>query len=441
MDKNDNNKAVLIKKLMVGVITLLLIMYIIFSVLKTNVTQIKTESANIITVSDAIPVSGYFIRNEYLIENNEKGIISYNFNDGDKISKDESVADIFENEDAAADHQNLKRLEQQITNLQQLNKTAKTLSATPDEIDDSINDSLNKLNLNVNSGNISDAAGNIESLLYSLNERQIVTGKIEDFSDKVKELQNKVSTLKKESTKTKSKQILSPATGYFCATADGYEKTFSTADLKNIKTGDLAENKVKRSEVGSNVIGKALEGVNWYVACEVTADEVLKIKQADANGYLGVDIPSVSSSIISVDLECVNQESQSSDGVVILKGNYMNSAMANVRREDISIVLHTYKGLYVSKNAIHEYTGPVTATDENGNEKEDNKEFKGVYALIGNELKFKQVVILYTDENFAVCKISSVKENDWLSDEFGLLKPYDEVVVEGANLYDGKIIE
>ena len=44
MDKNDNNKAVLIKKLMVGVITLLLIMYIIFSVLKTNVTQIKTES-------------------------------------------------------------------------------------------------------------------------------------------------------------------------------------------------------------------------------------------------------------------------------------------------------------------------------------------------------------------------------------------------------------
>ena len=95
MDKNDNNKAVLIKKLMVGVITLLLIMYIIFSVLKTNVTQIKTESANIITVSDAIPVSGYFIRNEYLIENNEKGIISYNFNDGDKISKDESVADIF----------------------------------------------------------------------------------------------------------------------------------------------------------------------------------------------------------------------------------------------------------------------------------------------------------------------------------------------------------
>ena len=82
MDKNDNNKAVLIKKLMVGVITLLLIMYIIFSVLKTNVTQIKTESANIITVSDAIPVSGYFIRNEYLIENNEKGIISYNFNDG-----------------------------------------------------------------------------------------------------------------------------------------------------------------------------------------------------------------------------------------------------------------------------------------------------------------------------------------------------------------------
>ena len=261
MEKSDN-KAIVIKKVLVALITILLIAYIVSVVLKSNFTQVKTEAGNIMTVSDAIPVSGYFIRDEYLIENNEKGIVSYNVTDGSKISKNEAVADVFENEDAAADHQTLKRLEQQITGLQQLNKTAKTLSATPDEIDKTINDTLNRLNLNVNSGNLSDTAGNIDSLLYSLNERQIVTGKTADYSEKVKELQNKVSTLKKTTSKTQSKQIPSPATGYFCAATDGYEKAFTTADLKKLKTGDLAENKIKKTEIGSNVIGKTLEGVN-----------------------------------------------------------------------------------------------------------------------------------------------------------------------------------
>ena len=184
MEKSDN-KAIVIKKVLVALITILLIAYIVSVVLKSNFTQVKTEAGNIMTVSDAIPVSGYFIRDEYLIENNEKGIVSYNVTDGSKISKNEAVADVFENEDAAADHQTLKRLEQQITGLQQLNKTAKTLSATPDEIDKTINDTLNRLNLNVNSGNLSDTAGNIDSLLYSLNERQIVTGKTADYSEKV----------------------------------------------------------------------------------------------------------------------------------------------------------------------------------------------------------------------------------------------------------------
>ncbi len=438
MEKSDN-KAIVIKKVLVALITILLIAYIVSVVLKSNFTQVKTEAGNIMTVSDAIPVSGYFIRDEYLIENNEKGIVSYNVTDGSKISKNEAVADVFENEDAAADHQTLKRLEQQITGLQQLNKTAKTLSATPDEIDKTINDTLNRLNLNVNSGNLSDTAGNIDSLLYSLNERQIVTGKTADYSEKVKELQNKVSTLKKTTSKTQSKQIPSPATGYFCAATDGYEKAFTTADLKKLKTGDLAENKIKKTEIGSNVIGKTLEGVNWYVACEVTAEEALKIKRADAYGYLGVDIPSVSSSIISVSLECVNQESQTSDALVVLKGNFMNAALANVRREDISIVLRTYKGIYVSKSAIHECVSEAYSYDEKEKKLTDTKELKGVYALIGNELKFKQVIVLYTDKNFVVCKINADKQ-DWVSSEFGLLKPYDNVVVEGANLYDGKII-
>ena len=55
------------------------------------------------------------------------------------------------------------------------------------------------------------------------------------------------------------------------------------------------------------------------------------------------------------------------------------------------------------------------------------------------QLLFKQIVPVYTGEGFIIC-MQNPKESDLVTDEIGVLKAYDDVVVEGANLYDGKII-
>ena len=75
-----------------------------------------------------------------------------------------------------------------------------------------------------------------------------------------------------------------------------------------------------------------------------------------------------------------------------------------------------------------------------GKEKTETKSVKGVYILVGNEILFKQIVPLYTGEGFIIC-MQNPKDEDLVTDEIGVLKAYDEVVVEGANLYDGKIID
>lgn len=433
----EKDSVTIIKRIVVAIISILIIAYVVSVGLKANFTQIKTETANIMTVSDSIPTKGYFIRDEKIITYDGSGVISYLLNDGEKISKDEAVADVYSDTQAANDKKLIDKLQQQISDLEQLDNSVNSILMAPDDLDKNISSNLSKAKVSASEKNFTEADKNITSALYSINQRQLVTGKTESYEAKISELQGKVSALKKKYENNMPNSINSQKTGYFSSTVDGYETYYNTSTLESIKVGDLDSSKIKKKDVGKNVIGKTMEGVYWYVACEVTADEAISIKESPS---LSVDIPIANNHNISVELHCINQKDKNSDAVVILKGSYMNSEMINLRREDISIIKNTYNGIYVSRNAVHDQQITETVTDKNGKETTETKSVKGVYILVGNELLFKQIVPVYTGEGFIIC-MQNPKESDLVTDEIGVLKAYDDVVVEGANLYDGKIID
>ncbi len=434
----EKDKTVVVKKVIVAVMAVLVITYIISVVLKANFTQVKTETANVMTVSDSIPVKGYFIRDEKVVSHDGDGYISYLLSDGDKISKNEPVANVFVNADAAIDKQTIDRLDEQINSLKQLDKAAGVISVSPDELDKNIYTILSSVNRNVNEKSFIDADKNLNEALYYINERQLVTGKTESFAPKINELEKESRELKKEyNSSKKNKAITSPDTGYFCCSADGYENVLKTSDLGDIQVGDFSSGKYKKQDVDKNVLGKIMSGVYWYVACEVKSEDVLKIKTSDS---LFLDIPTADNDKIAVELYDVNQKTKTSDAVVILRGNYINSEIVKLRTEDISIILNTYKGIYVSKNAVHQRQVTETVTDKNGKKSEVTKTVTGVYIQLGNEILFKQIVPLFTGDDYVICK-QDPDDEELVTDEFGILKAFDEVVVEGANLYDGKIID
>ena len=133
-----------IKKVALAILTLLIIAYVISVALKANFTQIKTEAATLMTVSDSIPTTGYFIRDESLITYNGDGVISYTLDDGDKISVGEPVASVYKNSEEANDKRMIEKLEQQIADLQQLEDTDETVMQAPDGIDKNIRANLSK---------------------------------------------------------------------------------------------------------------------------------------------------------------------------------------------------------------------------------------------------------------------------------------------------------
>ena len=91
----------------------------------------------------------------------------------------------------------------------------------------------------------------------------------------------------------------------------------------------------------------------------------------------------------------------------------------------------------ISKKALHDDYVDAVLTDENGNETEKEIKVQGVYVKYGSQLLFKQVFIIYSGEDYVICSEEPGDEQVYGS----LLELYDEVVVEGDNLYNGKLID
>ena len=430
------DKSALIKKIIMVLLTCLVIAYVIYVICRASFTQVKTITAKESVAYQAVNTTSYIVRDETLIEYGGNGIISYMVDDGDKVSVNEAVAGVFDNADAAGTRQEINRLKEQIDALTQLQKNADALTQSPDELDKVISAGLVQANEALCCGDLSGADAGAEDVLYHINERQLVTGRSADYNDKIKELQARLAELEKLTTKQKKgTDIKSSVAGYFVSSADGYENLVNTAQLDTLMPGDLEPEELKPITVPQKVVGKTINGVYWYAVCHVSAEDALKIKNAYS---LRLDLPTVSAEKIKVELYALNQRNKSSDAIAIFRGTFMSDAMAAFRQGEVAVILDEYNGISIPKSAVHEQELTRTIEDEKGNKTEETRTITGVYVKRGNEVSFRQIFPIYSGDSIVISSTS--KNLEPFSEDVGILETYDEIIVEGANLYDGKII-
>ena len=434
MAKTKAEKWQILKKVIMAAVTLLIILYVLYVIGRAGFTQIKTVGAAKTTVYESISVNGYVVRGEQYVEYKGNGVISYAVSDGSKVSKGEAVANIFSDAALPGKQQQLADLESKLEALRQLEKNIGTFSQTPDEIDRSVNSLLFQCNIDMANGDTAHSDKNVRSILYYINERQLVTGKVSSYEEKIGELEKEIDSLNRSNASIrKNEQVNASYAGYFVSHTDGYEKSFSLNELNKLMPGSLSSSKIQSKEVSKNVIGKIVDKVYWYIVCDVSAEDAIKLKNAYS---LKVNIPVVSNQNIVVELESLNQEDKSSDAVAVLKGTYMNGQMASIRNENMSIIIDDYTGIYVPKQAVHEKTITETS-EESGKEVTVEKQVKGVYVQKGTAIVFRQIVPIYAGEDYVISDIISNLPDEQAKQ---YLQVYDKIVTEGGNLYDGKIV-
>lgn len=422
----------LFKRLLIAVLTLLAVVYVVYLLVSSNFDMYPTENAVKVTVTDTIHSNGFIIRDETVVENTSNGVLSYSLSDGEAVKSGGDIAKVYSNDSDAAAQSKADILEEKVNSLKNIQNINAGNTTGIDTINNDINNKIVSLYNLINNDDITKVGSNINDLITSINQQKLFTGEINNFDAEIAELESQIATLR-NSSGTSIGTITAPKAGYFSAHCDGYENSIKFSDIDKIKLEDL--NDLKSTDISSTAAGKVVNDVEWYIACKVSADEATELNLWD--GEASVLFSNASSETIPASIERVYQETKDSDGLLILKCNYMDSELIDTRNEPVEIGLGTYTGLRISKKAIHDDIVTKTTTDENGNKHTEEKKVQGVYVLYGSEMNFKEISILYSEDDYVICDMNPDSDVLFNGETISM---YDKVIVEGEGMYDGKVI-
>lgn len=426
------------KKLMIllGVLAAAVFMYIIIMFFSANFSMVHTQLATYETVTHTIKTTGYMLRNETYITNDQGGTVAFDFPNGGSVGANGTVAKIYNSESDAAAQKKITQIDEEISKLQKLNSNGNLTGASVESINSVILSRVTDLVNDVHNNDLYDIAAAKSNILFSINQRQITTGAVENFNDRISALQAERDNLDAGAGKPVS-EIISPSAGYFISYEDGYENAYDYKKAGKMTPDQL--NKLQSQEpqkVPSNVIGKVISNLNWYICCPVSKEDALKFNENYDN--VKVKMPYASTESIPVNVIAVNQDKKSGKAVIVLECKNMSGALATLRNETVLIDVESYSGIKVPKKALHEDTVVKSVENNDGTTSSEKKKVQGIYVLYSNELVFKQVDVIYSDEDFVIC---SEHPDEGILFNGETVELYDKIVTEGSDLYAGKIVK
>ncbi len=386
---------------------ILLIVYLLYQTVFTSLSSIKTETAIAYTAEETISAEGYIIRDETIITSDDAkgGVLNYEIADGNRVAKGGKVAGVYKSERDVEIKAQIAELDNQISNLSVVCNMDMSNVTDLSRIDNQIKTGLIDLLDSVDGGDYSSLSAAADEYLTLLNKRLVAIGAETNFSARLATLQSRKAEL--EAQLGTAIDITSESAGYFVSSIDGYENVLGTDSVKTLTKEQLESIKPEETKA-ENVIGKTVDSVDWYIATVLSFEDSLKFTEGQA---LRIRVPLQTATELPVTVEKINRDAASSETVIVFKCGYMNGELSLIRTQPLTIIVSSSEGLYVPNDARRIVDDQI-----------------GVFVKTGNAVKFKPIEVIYNGTGFVICK------------KDGELRLYDEVIVKGNDLYDGKIV-
>lgn len=401
---NVNKSNVLIISVIV-----LIVLFVVIQFYKVTHIELKTQTATISTVYDKVSSEALFIRDESVVEKSPSGVTVACFQDGDKINVKGNVAMQFSSSKAAANYSKYAELTKQIKYYQTLEAQTVGQSADLETINEDIEQKVINYADGLAKNRIGDTAEELDSVLV---RRQLIIGEDVNLLSIIENLRDQRNNY--QSYSKPDRYIKTDKSGVFSSYTDGYENLidYSKAEETTIDGFKSALKTVDKAQNVSNNIGKLVTSYTWYVQTLVSADTVKNLENGD---YVNIVLKDDTSK--SFKAEIVNGAEIAlgqKETLLVLKLNEMDADIAKLRKAEIEIRRNTYEGIKVPSEALHVLDGK-----------------KGVYVLIASQVKFREVNVIYSDDDYVLAEYDESNEKS--------IHLYDKIITQGKDLKDGKV--
>lgn len=401
---NVNKSNVLIISVIV-----LIVLFVVIQFYKVTHIELKTQTATISTVYDKVSSEALFIRDESVVEKSPSGVTVACFQDGDKINVNGNVAMQFSSSKAAANYSKYAELTKQIKYYQTLEAQTVGQSADLETINEDIEQKVINYADGLAKNQIGDTAEDLDSVLV---RRQLIIGEDVNLLSIIENLRDQRNNY--QSYSKPDRYIKTDKSGVFSSYTDGYENLidYSKAEETTIDGFKSALKAVDKAQNVSNNIGKLVTSYTWYIQTLVSADTVKNLENGD---YVNIVLKDDTSK--SFKAEIVNGAEIAlgqKETLLVLKLNEMDADIAKLRKAEIEIRRNNYEGIKVPSEALHVLDGK-----------------KGVYVLIASQVKFREVNVIYSDDDYVLAEYDESNEKS--------IHLYDKIITQGKDLKDGKV--
>ncbi len=378
--------------------------------------SISTEIALSDSAYKSVSVQMLAIRDEKILEINGKNMVSA-VSDGSRVSYSDVVAYSFSDSTSAGNLVKMAEIEELLDYYNGLSNKSATMAGNTDAYDNRIFNDLGSFSEMVASGDFSDLTQQQANMRDAITSKQTATGVKLDVSETIAELNQEYNRLQ-ESTGSYT-PIYPGGTGYYISGTDGYENILKYSDMEKWTIDDVsAAFEAQPEAVNPNDIGRLVHGYYWYLVCITDTSSINQIKEGSRKT---ITFPDTTVQDISAYVESIRNE-PSGKSMIVFSCNLMNEDLASLRFENAQIVLDNYEGYRVDNRAIR-----VNEANE-----------KGVYVVSGGVMKFKKINIVYSADDYSIVT-NPFKDDVAKRGEY--INLYDEYIIEGMDLSDGKLIE
>ena len=394
-----------------AVLCLFLLIHVTFHSVNLDSNPYQTEVALTYSISDSAEASGVIVREEQVISGQASGgVVSYQQSDGTVVRKGSVIAEVYNSSNDISIRRQIRALEEQIAALSKVSDARSAEYSSTETINRQINAEIDDYIALIHQGQVSDLSDSKAELLYLLSQKDVVMGEAESYASRITQLQTEVDSLNTRLSGSLV-QYTSPEIGYFARMTDGYEAVLTPNSINTMTVEQLRAFSREKVVFDNSNLGKIVTDHHWYYAAVLPAADAEKFILGDTV-YLNFNMYNITQIPFTVK-EVRTDESDPDHCMVLLSTSHMVPELLMVRNPSVQIDFTSYTGLRIPAKAKR-YEGQQV----------------GVYVQDGDVVRFKTINIIYENSEFILCGANPDLERP--------LEIYDQVIVEGTDLSDGK---
>ncbi len=371
-------------------------------------TQIAVEE----DLSESIATEGVAVRDELTIPTVGDDVLLFMLQDGERVLQGAQIALRFSSTQSAEDNAHMQRLQNEYDMLSQVTASTETVVPDVEIIAGRILDDYLDILANIRQDDYELLYEPTASFLMHSSEMNAATNTPVNVAAQLAQLSAEISALSVSGAPQGS--VTAQVGGYFVSRTDGLESIITPTAAQEWTSAEVTAmlDSTRDLTTDAKTSGKIVQDYRWDYYCLIPQGEVGRI--TEGNNY-ELEFFAAGGFRLSAELEQIDEPDENGNVLLRFACNTMVPDIATIRYSSANIIVKNYYGIRVSRDALRIVDG-----------------IKGVYVKYGNLLQFKEIAPIFEDEDYLLLPLEQDEENE--------VKLYDEVVVEGRDLYDGKIL-